>query len=118
MLNSGSAYRALRARSGFVLTVALFISACSLTATAQSAAAPAGSAAVPSPRDITDTWQGTLHIAATNRDRRIVCKISTDDKGELKVVIYSIDQREEAVANAVFLEGGVLKYSLDLGCID
>ena len=68
----------------------------------------------PSPRDIVGTWQGTLHIAAANRDLRIVNKISKDDKGQLKVIDYSIDQGgRPMVASSASFEDGVLKFSID-----
>jgi uncharacterized protein (TIGR03435 family) len=91
---------------------AIFASTC-ITATAQAPAAgqPASS---PSPRDIVGTWQGTLHVAAANRDLRIVNKISKDDKGQLKVADYSIDQGGQAmVATSASFDDGVLKYSID-----
>ena len=68
----------------------------------------------PSPRDIVGTWQGTLHIAAANRDLRIVNKISKDDKGQLKVTDYTIDQSgQPMVATSASFDDGVLKFSID-----
>ena len=65
-------------------------------ANAQAAPAPAPAGQNPatpaSATDIVGTWQGTLHIPQANRDLRIENKISKDDKGNLKVVDYSIDQ--------------------------
>jgi uncharacterized protein (TIGR03435 family) len=76
------------------------------------ASGPIGSA--PSPRDIVGTWQGTLHIAAANRDLRIVNKISKDDKGQLKVIDYSIDQGgRPMVASSASFEDGILKFSIE-----
>lgn len=75
------------------------------------AAAPA---TAPALRDIVGIWQGTLHLAAANRDLRIVNKVSKDDKGELKVMDYSIDQGGGGMAaNKATFEDGVLKYSID-----
>ncbi len=55
-----------------------------------------------------------LHIAAANRDLRIVNKISKDDKGQLKVIDYSIDQGgRPMVASSASFEDGVLKFSID-----
>lgn len=92
--------------------------ACASNATAQptaSAAPNAGQAATaPSPQDIAGTWQGTLHLAAANRDLRIVNKISKNDKGELKAMFYSIDQLGPAIAaSSPSFQDGVLKYSID-----
>jgi hypothetical protein len=57
---------------------------------------------------------GTLHIPQANRDLRIENKISKDDKGNLKVVDYSIDQGgQPLVANKASFDGGVLTYSID-----
>lgn len=79
-----------------------------------SASAQAASPTAPSPRDIVGTWQGTLHIPSANRDLRIVNKISKTDKGELKVVDYSIDQGGRAMtATSASFEDGVLKYSIE-----
>ena len=71
-----------------------------------------------SPMDIVGIWQGTLHVAATAShpeiNLRIVNKITKDDKGELKVVDYSIDQGGQAmVATSASFLNGVLKYSIE-----
>lgn len=72
-------------------------------------ASPAQSA-----QDISGIWQGTLHIPQANRDLRIVNKISKNDKGELKVLDYSIDQGGMALpASKASFEGGVFKYSIE-----
>jgi uncharacterized protein (TIGR03435 family) len=79
---------------------------------AQANSAPAAGA--PDPHDIVGTWQGTLHVEAMNRDLRIVNKISKTDKGELKLVDYSIDQGGQGMtATKATFEGGVLKYSIE-----
>jgi hypothetical protein len=85
-------------------------------AQAARAPAPAGqSPATPAPAmDIVGIWQGTLHIPQANRDLRIENKISRDDKGNLKVVDYSIDQGgQPLVANKASFDGGVLTFSID-----
>jgi uncharacterized protein (TIGR03435 family) len=72
-------------------------------------AAPAASA-----QDIAGTWQGTLHIAAANRDLRIVNKITKNADGTVKVVFYSIDQGAQGLtASKASFENGTLKYSID-----
>lgn len=92
--------------------------------TAAPAAAPASQSAAPaaqsssaapaSPTDIVGIWQGTLHITQANRDLRIENKITRDDKGNLNVVDYSIDQGGQPLrANKSSFEGGVFKYSID-----
>ena len=71
-------------------------------------------ATTPAMRDIVGTWQGTLHIAAANRDMRILSKVSKDDKGELKVTSYAVDQPGAVfAANKATFEDGVLKFSVD-----
>lgn len=70
--------------------------------------------AVSSPRDIVGTWQGTLHVPQMNRDLRIVNRITKDDKGQLKVVNYSIDQGGQAMtASSATFDDGVLKFSIE-----
>ncbi len=78
-------------------------------ATGQSAAATAAS-----PTDILGIWQGTLHIAQVNRDLRIENKITKDDKGNLKVADYSIDQGgRPMMADKASFDGKVFKYSIN-----
>jgi len=94
-----------------VVVAESFICVSAASAQALPAAAPATAPAV---RDIVGTWQGTLHIAANNRDLRIVNKITKDDKGVLMVMDYSIDQQgAKWVANTASFEDGVLKYAID-----
>lgn len=65
-------------------------------------------------QDIAGTWQGTLHIAAANKDLRIVNKITKGADGVLKVMFYSIDQSPQGLAaNKATFENGTLKYSID-----
>ncbi len=58
------------------------------------------------PHDIVATWQGTLHAG---RDLRTVIKISKDDKGGYKGVLYSVDQ-EGATLTPGF------RHAAGLGC--
>ena len=84
---------------------------------AQAAAAAPQTTAQPTAanlRDIAGTWQGTLHIAAANRDLRIVNKITKAGNGDIKVVLYSIDQGAQALtAGKASFKDGALSYSLD-----
>ena len=108
--------RLLRMASRRLLALAstTFLALGTLSAIAQAPAAGQSATTTPSPRDIVGTWQGTLHIAAANRDLRIVNKISKDDKGQLKVVDYSIDQGgQPMVATSASFEDGVFKFSID-----
>ena len=119
-------------RNGTRTVIALFASAflCAVSLCAQ-AAPPAGGQATPaagqaapatsqpatpvSPRDIVGTWQGTLHIAAANRDLRIVNKITKGANGEVKVVFYSIDQGAQSLpATKTGFQDGALTYSLEV----
>jgi len=92
-------------------------------APAPAVAAPTTQAAAPgqtavataaSPTDIVGIWQGTLHIAQANRDLRIENKITKDDKGNLKVADYSIDQGgRPLMADKASFEGKVFKYAIN-----
>jgi hypothetical protein len=100
------------------IVTALLMTSIGPVANAQATPAPApagqSSAAPASATDIVGIWQGTLHIPQGNRDLRIENKISKDDKGNLKVVDYSIDQGgQPLVANKASFDGGVLTYSID-----
>jgi uncharacterized protein (TIGR03435 family) len=99
------------------IATALVIFSFAPVAQAQAAPAPpaaAQSAAAPASTEIVGTWQGTLHITQANRDLRIESKITRDDKGNLKVVDYSIDQgADPLVATKVNFDGGVLTYSIE-----
>ena len=85
---------------------------------AQAAAAPAAqtpaptAAAAPNPKDIADTWQGTLHAG---HDLRTVVKITKGDKGGYKAVFYSIDQGGQPLpVDAITLDGSTVKMKLNL----
>jgi uncharacterized protein (TIGR03435 family) len=60
-------------------------------------------------QDLTGTWQGTI---MTVRDLRMVIKISNADGGELRAVLYSIDQSPQPIASRVTLEGSTVKVSV------
>ncbi len=61
-------------------------------------------------RDITGTWQGTLHAG---KDLRIVMKVSKADSGGLKAVMYSIDQGGQPIpASSITLQGTTLKFAI------
>ncbi len=100
------------------IVTALLMMSIGPVANAQAAPAPAPAGQSPgtsaAATDIVGIWQGTLHIPQANRDLRIENKISKDDKGNLKVVDYSIDQGgQPLVANKASFDGGVLTYSID-----
>ncbi len=72
----------------------------------------AQNAAPASPRDIADTWQGTLHAG---QDLRTVIKITKDDKGGYKGVFYSLDQGAQPLnLDSVTLQGSEMKFELKL----
>ncbi len=76
-------------------------------------AAPAAAQAAPaSPRDIADTWQGTLHAG---QDLRTIVKIARDDKGVYQGLFYSIDQGSQGFKlDSVVLTGQDVKFTLKL----
>jgi hypothetical protein len=111
---AGKPLRGLRFVEAAIVTALLMMSI-GPVAKAQAAPAPAPAGQSPatpaSATDIVGIWQGTLHIPQANRDLRIENKISKDDKGNLKVVDYSIDQGGQTlVANKASFDGGVLTY--------
>lgn len=80
----------------------------------QAAPAPPASATAPAfnPKDIADTWQGTLHAG---QDLRTVLKVTKDDKGAYKGVFYSIDQGAQPLnVDSVTLDGSTVKFTLNL----
>src|SRR5580658_5923483 len=114
---AGKPLHGLRFVEAAIVTALLMISI-GPVANAQAAPAPAPAGQSPatpaSATDIVGIWQGTLHIAQANRDLRIENKISKDDKGNLKVIDYSIDQGgQPLVANKATFEGGVLKFTIE-----
>src|SRR5712691_3144801 len=61
-------------------------------------------------QDITGTWQGTLQAG---RELRTAIKISKADGGDLKAVLYSIDQGAQGLpASAATLQGSTVKISI------
>jgi uncharacterized protein (TIGR03435 family) len=82
-------------------------------AQAPSAAPSAAPQAAPaSPRDLADTWQGTLHAG---KDLRTIVKITKDDKGAYKGTFYSIDQGSQGFAlDSVTLDGSDVKMTLKI----
>ena len=61
-------------------------------------------------RDITGTWQGTLHAGT---DLRTVLKISKADGGALKAVFYSIDQGGQAIpVSSISVQGSTVKFAV------
>lgn len=62
---------------------------------------------------IAGTWQGTLHLPAPGKDLRTVLKITTTDKGELKVIFYTIDQTGQPFpTTSASFQDRVLKYAI------
>ena len=81
---------------------------------AQAAQAPSAApqAAPASPRDLADTWQGTLHAG---QDLRTIVKITKDDNGAYKGTFYSIDQGSQGFAlDTVTLDGSDVKMTLKI----
>jgi uncharacterized protein (TIGR03435 family) len=61
-------------------------------------------AAVPAlAQNITGTWQGTLQAG---RDLRIVIRISTTEKDDLKAIMYSIDQGAQGLPGGAIVRQG------------
>lgn len=61
-------------------------------------------------QDITGTWQGTLQAG---KELRTVVKISKDDAGALKALLYSIDQGGLGMpSSAVTVQGSTIKISI------
>jgi uncharacterized protein (TIGR03435 family) len=103
----------LIASSSFV-SVLLALATCGghLDAVHAQAAPAAAQAAPASPRDIADTWQGTLHAG---QDLRTIVKITRDDKGVYQGLFYSIDQGSQGFKlDSVVLTGQDVKFTLKL----
>jgi uncharacterized protein (TIGR03435 family) len=61
-------------------------------------------------KDITGTWQGTLH---SEKDLRIVLKISKAEAGGLKAIFYSIDQGGQGIpVSSIGLQGSTVKFAV------
>ncbi len=134
----GMTRRGLAWSAAGVMT-AVLIAVGAASASAQNAAAPAAAPATPaqtappqasapatapataaaaSSMDIVGTWQGTLHVAAAadhpEINLRIENKITKDDKGDLKVVDYSIDQGGQPMAaTKASFANGIFKYAIE-----
>ena len=103
----------LIASSSFV-SVLLALATCGghLDAVHAQAAPAAAQAAPASPRDIADTWQGTLHAG---QDLRTIVKIARDDRGVYQGLFYSIDQGSQGFKrDSVVLTGQDVKFTLKL----
>jgi uncharacterized protein (TIGR03435 family) len=73
---------------------------------AQSDAAPAQN----STKDLSGTWQGTLHVG---KDLRIMVKIAKDAKGAYKADFYSIDQGGSSISvQSTTLQDGTVKMAV------
>ncbi|HEY2470375.1 MAG TPA: TIGR03435 family protein [Terracidiphilus sp.] len=82
------------------------------TPAAPGAAQATTPAVAPTAQDIVGTWQGTLHLP-NGKDLRIVNKIARDEKGQLKVVDFSIDQGYQGMAaTSASFQDGVFKYAI------
>lgn len=76
----------------------------------QSVSAQTTPAAIP--KDIADTWQGTLHAG---QDLRAVVKITKADGGGYKAAFYSIDQGGQPLpVDSITLDGSTVKMSLKM----
>ncbi len=106
--------------AGAVIASAQAAATAPTSQTSAPAAAPAAQAAAPatvppaSPTDLAGIWQGTLHIAAANRDLRTEIKIAKAADGSYKLTFYSIDQGGQPfVADKTSFENGTLTFSMD-----
>jgi uncharacterized protein (TIGR03435 family) len=76
----------------------------------------AQSAPAKPPGDITGTWQGTLH---TNRDLRIVVKITKAAGGSLRATYYDIEEAPVAIpVISTTLNSGLLRLELPFGAYE
>ena len=74
--------------------------------------AQAQSVAENSAQGIVGTWQGTLNVG---KELRLVLKISKDEKGAYKSVLYSLDQGGVQIpADATTLQGSALKLTIKM----
>ena len=63
-------------------------------------------------KDLTGTWQGTLHAG---KDLRVVTKITKADSGGYKAVFYSIDQGGQPLpVDTITLDGSSVKMALKM----
>ncbi len=76
------------------------------------AAPPPAAAPAFNPKDIADTWQGTLHAG---QDLRTAIKITRNDKGQYQAVFYSLDQGAQPLnIDSITLDGSTVKFTLNL----
>lgn len=67
----------------------------------------------PSETGIVGTWQGTLHIPQ-GQDLRAVEQVTEPTPGNLKVMLYSIDQSGQGIpATSASFQNGVFKYAVE-----
>ena len=64
---------------------------------------------VVSAQDLTGTWQGVLQ--AGGRELRTVIKVTRDDTGALRALLYSIDQNSPGLPGTASVEGSVIRMS-------
>lgn len=89
----------------------LMFAAASLAVFGMLAMQNADAQASANPKDIADTWQGTLHAG---HDLRTVVKITKADNG-YKAVFYSIDQGGQPLpVDSITLDGSTVKMSLKM----
>jgi uncharacterized protein (TIGR03435 family) len=107
MCMPGSRRRMLSGLVSIAAALLMAVSGQPFVPLASAQAAPATPA-----QSIVDTWQGTLH-APGGKDLRTVLKITTGDKGELKVIFYTIDQTGQPFpTTSASFQDKVLKYAI------
>jgi hypothetical protein len=63
-------------------------------------------------QDVVGDWQGTLH---SDKDLRLIVRISKSDKDSLSAKMYSIDQGGQAMgASSVTRQGAAIKIALEM----
>lgn len=78
------------------------------------AATKSSAPAAASPAEIPGIWQGTLHIAQSNKDLRTEIKIAKTDAG-YKATFYSIDQGGQPIpVTKTTFENGTLIFTIDI----
>ncbi len=98
--------------AGFAANGALLAQAPGTQAAAPRQAATENAATQNAAKDLTGTWQGTLHAG---RDLRTVVKITKDDKGDYKAQFFSIDQGGQPLpVNSITVDGSTVKMALNL----
>jgi uncharacterized protein (TIGR03435 family) len=101
-----------RVTTALILLLCVSWAAQRVGAQAAEQSTPSAANPAPNPKDIADTWQGTLHAG---RDLRTVIKITKDDKGAYKANFYSIDQGGQPLpVDSITLDGSTVKMSLKM----